>query len=67
MNWDKIKDTLHLDKLNSSDIPTGAFGIVGVVVLVIAFKSGKFVSKMLLGLAALVLAGAAVWWHLHNR
>jgi hypothetical protein len=67
MIWDKIKDPLHLDKLNSSDIPTGAFGVVGMVVLVIAFKSGKFISKMLLGLAALVLAGAAVWWHLHNR
>jgi hypothetical protein len=67
MNWDKIKNSLHLDRLNSSDIPTGAFAIIGVVVLVIAFKSGKFISKMLLGLVALALVGAAVWWHLHNR
>jgi hypothetical protein len=67
MNWDKIKNSLHLGRLNSSDIPTGAFALTGVVVLIIAFKSGKFISKMLLGLVALALVGAAVWWHLHNR
>ena len=67
MSWDKIKESLSLHNLNASDIPTGVLGLLSVVVLVIAFRSAKFMSKIMVGVAALVLAGAAVWWHYHNR
>lgn len=62
---DAIKDLLN--KLNSSDIPTGAFAVIGIVVLVIALKASKFVVRLLLGLLALIFVAGAVWWHYHNR
>ena len=67
MNWDKVKEALHLNKLTSADIPAGAFAVMSTIVILIALKSGKFLTKLVLGLAALALLAGAVWWHLHNR
>jgi hypothetical protein len=62
---DTLKDLLN--KLNNSDIPTGAFAVVAVVVLVLGLKSSKFIMRLLLGLAALLFVAGAVWWHYHKR
>ena len=67
MNWEKIKESLNLDKFNTNDLPAGAGAILGIIALVIALKSGKAMFKVLYGLAAILLFVAAVWWHLHNR
>ena len=67
MNWEKIKETLNLDKINTSDLPAGAGALLAIIAMVIALKSGKTLFKILYGLAAILLLVAAAWWHLHNR
>jgi hypothetical protein len=67
MDWEKIKEAVHLGKLNSSDVPTGVFGVAGIILLLVAFKSGKFLLKLFFAVLALALVIGAVWWHLHLR
>lgn len=40
---------------------------VGVVLLLITLKVGKFVMKLFLALIALTLIAGAVWWYMHRH
>jgi hypothetical protein len=62
-------NNLHelLEKLTSGDIPTGAMGGGGIVLLLIALKVAKGFLKMILVVLALAAFAGAVWWHLHNQ
>jgi hypothetical protein len=62
-----IKETLHLDKLRSGDIPAGASALVGIIVLLIAVKTGKRMLKFLLIVAAVLFLLLAIWLDLGNR
>jgi hypothetical protein len=56
-----------IDKVTSGDIPTGAMGGAGIVLLLLAFKAAKGFLKMILVVLALAALAGAVWWHLHNQ
>lgn len=47
--------------------PTAAMIVVGLLVLVLAFKIAKFVFKLVFGLIALALLGGAIWWFLQGH
>jgi len=64
MNSETIKASLaHLSR---HDLPTGAAALVGIILLVLVFRTAKFASKVLLFLVALALVAAAIWWHCHE-
>jgi hypothetical protein len=62
-----ILHKLHLDNLGISDIPTGVMIAVGVVIFLVALKTGKFLAKLLFFVIALGLVGTSVWWHFHRH
>ena len=51
----------------SKDVPPLALAFVGIAALWIALKAARVLFKLVLGLAAVALFGAAIWWHLHHR
>jgi len=64
MNLDKLKE--FFDKLGVHDLPTGAAALVGLVLLVLVFKTGKSISRLVLFLIAVGLFAGAWWWHQHK-
>jgi hypothetical protein len=62
-------NTLHdiMDKVTSGDIPTGAMGGTGIVLLLIAMKAVKGFLKLVFVLLALAALAGAVWWHFHQH
>ena len=56
-----------IDKVTSGDIPTGAMGGGGIVLLLLALKVGKGLLKLVFVVLALAAFAGAVWWHLHNQ
>jgi hypothetical protein len=64
MNLDKIKE--FFSNLSAHDMPTGAAALVGIVLLLLMFKAGKFFIKFLLFLIAIGLIAGAWWWHTHK-
>jgi uncharacterized membrane protein YebE (DUF533 family) len=56
-----------MEKLTSGDLPTGAMGGGGIVMLLIALKVAKGFLKMILVVLALAALAGAVWWHFHHR
>lgn len=62
MNLDEI-----IKQVTSGEIPTGALGGGGIVVLLIALKAAKGFLKIIFLLAALALLAGAVWWHFHKH
>ena len=56
-----------IDKVTSGDIPTGAMGGAGIVLLLLALKAAKGFLKIILIVLALAALAGAVWWHLHNQ
>lgn len=62
MNLDEI-----IKKITSGEIPTGAMGGGGIVLLLLAFKVAKGVLKFIFILVALGLFAGAAWWHFHNH
>ena len=61
MNLDKIKS--FFSNLNAHDLPAGGAVLVGVVLLVLMFKGGKVIARLLLFLIAIGLFAGAWWWH----
>ena len=61
MNLDSIKH--FFSNLNAHDLPAGGAGIIGIVLLVLVFKSGKSANRLLLFIVALGLFAGAWWWH----
>jgi hypothetical protein len=64
MNLDKIKE--FFSNLSAHDLPTGSAALVGIILLVLVFKTGKTVSRLLLFLIAVGLFAGAWWWHTHK-
>lgn len=61
MNIDKIKD--FFGNLTAHDLPTGGAGLVGIFLLVLVFKTGKMLLRILFFLLAIGLFVGAWWWH----
>jgi hypothetical protein len=61
--------TLHeiIQKARASDIPTGGLGAGGLIFLILVFRRGKGIVRFFFLIIALLLFGAAVWWHLQRR
>ncbi len=64
MNLDSIKN--FFSNLSTHDLPAGGAGLVGIVLLVLVFKSGKSANRLLLFLIAIALFAGAWWWHQHK-
>jgi hypothetical protein len=64
MNLDKIKE--FFSNLNAHDLLTGGAVLVGIVLLLLVFKAGKFFMRLLLFLIAIGLIAGAWWWHTHK-
>ena len=56
-----------ISKLKADDFPTGALGVIGVVLFVLAVRAGKGFAKFIFVTLALLAFVAAVWWHLQKR
>lgn len=64
MNLDNIKS--FFSNLSTHDLPAGGAGLIGIILLVLVFKSGKSASRLLLFLIAIGLFAGAWWWHQHK-
>jgi hypothetical protein len=54
---------MNFDAVTFHDLPTGALAVIGVVLLVLVFRTGKLVMRLGFLLAAAGLFAAAYWWH----
>jgi hypothetical protein len=52
-----------IDKLTSGDIPAGAMGGAGILLILLTLRTAKGVMRVILVLVAIALLGGAVWWH----
>jgi hypothetical protein len=64
MNLDKIRD--FFSQLNIKDLPTGGAALVGIILLILIFKTGKAFIRFLLFIIAIGLFASAWWWHQHK-
>lgn len=64
MNLDTLKD--FFSNLSLHHVPTGVAVLVGFILLVLVFKAGKFLAKLLFFVVALALFAGAYWWHTHK-
>jgi hypothetical protein len=60
MHYDKLKD--FLGNLSQHDLATGAAAVVGIVLLVLIFRTGKSFGKVLLFLIAIGLFAGPYRW-----
>lgn len=56
-----------IKRVTSGELPTGAMGGGGIIVLLIALKTAKGFLKIVFILAALALFAGAAWWHFHRN
>lgn len=61
---DKIKE--FFSSLSAHDLPAGGAGLVGIIFLILVFKSGKMANRFLFFLIAAGLFAGAWWWHTHK-
>lgn len=64
MNLDSVKD--FFSNLSVHHLPTGVAALIGIVLLVLVFKAGKFLTKLVFFLLAAALFAGAYWWHYHK-
>jgi len=64
MNLDKIKE--FFSDLSPHELHAGVAVLVGLVLLFLGLKAGKFFSRLLLVLIAIGLFAGAWWWHAHK-
>jgi hypothetical protein len=64
MNFERLKE--GFSKLGVHDLPEGAAALIGIVLLFLVFKTGKFIMKVGFFLAAVVFIGGACWWHFNK-
>ena len=61
MNFTKIRD--FFDNSGLHDLPTGVGALIGIVLLILIFKTRKSATKIILLLVAAGLFAGAYWWH----
>jgi len=61
MNLDN--DNGFFSNFSRHDLPAGGAGLVGIILLILVFKTRKTVHRLLLVLIALGLFAGAWWWH----
>jgi hypothetical protein len=54
---------MNFDRLFSHDLPTGVMVVIGVVLLFVVLKAGKFLMKIVFLLIAAGLFAVAYWWY----
>jgi hypothetical protein len=54
---------MNFDKLLSHDLPTGVLVVIGVALLFVVLRTGKFVMKLVLLSIVAGLFAAAYWWY----
>jgi len=64
MKFDSINE--FFSKLKAHDLPTGAAVLIGLVLIFLVFKTGKFLTKLMFLLIAAGLFAGAWWWHNHK-
>jgi hypothetical protein len=64
MDIQAIKETLR--SYHVEELPTGGSALAGIVSLIMIFKTGKNLFKVLLVIVAIGLFAAAYWWHTHK-
>ena len=64
MKLDQIEE--FFSKLSAHDLPSGAAGLIGIVLLFLVFKTGKLFTKLVFLLIAAGLFAGAYWWHYHK-
>jgi hypothetical protein len=58
---DKVKS--FFDQFDIKDLPAGGAVLVGIILLVLVFKSGRALNRFLLFITAAALFAGAYWWH----
>lgn len=64
MNLDSIKE--FFSNLTAHHLPTVVAVLIGIVLLFLVFKAGKFFTKVVFFLIAAGLFAGAYWWHTHK-
>jgi hypothetical protein len=64
MNLDNIKD--FFGQFDIKDLPAGGAALLGIILLVLVFKTGKAFTRFLFFIIAVGLFAGAWWWHLHK-
>jgi hypothetical protein len=54
---------MNFDRLFSHDLPTGALVLIGLILLYVILKTGKFLLKLVLLLVVAGLFASAYWWY----
>ena len=63
----KGEPAVNLDQLKVSNLPVWVLAVIGLVLLFIGYKAGKFLLKLAFILLALALIGGAVWWYFQHH
>ena len=64
MKLDQVKE--FFSKLTAHDLPSGVAALIGIVLMFLIFKTGKFFMKVVFLFLAAGLFAGAYWWHLHK-
>ena len=64
MNLDSIKEFFR--DPSAHHLPTGVAVLIGIVLLFLVFKTGRFLMKVMFFLIAVALFAGAYWWHTHK-
>ncbi len=64
MNFDKLK--AFFSNLSAHDLALVAVALGAIILLVLVFKTGKFLIKLVFLLIALGLFAGAYWWLTHQ-
>ena len=64
MSLEKFKE--FFSKLSVHDLPQAAVAVGAIILLVLVFKTGKFLMRLAFLLIALALFAGAYWWHYHR-
>lgn len=57
---------MNFDTITWDDLPTGVLAVIGIVLLFLVFRTGKFAMRLAFLLVAAGLFAAAYWWHLQQ-
>jgi hypothetical protein len=64
MSLDKIRD--FFGQFDIKDLPAGGAALVGIILLILVFTTGKALTRFLFFIVAVGLFAGAWWWHQHK-